>query len=411
MKAGYRRLSSKLFFSAFIIVIYILGQAVPIPWIQSQEIKRAAGNDVFLLIQSIIGADRERTSVFALGLMPWMTASIIVQLSGLARREKGRISGESVQRKIRFLTLLFAVANAYIRSEAMEYDSFIYGSFMMTRAAVILTMIAGSFVVLWMAEQNSVKGIGGVVLIILVNILRNAGRIVSGVIFDFMSGKLSETDDIKMIISIIVIGLVGIIVMVIFENSEIRLPVQRVMINSEMAADNYIAIKLNPAGTQPIMYVMAFYLLPYYCMQILDGLLPGNRTVHYIAENIDLSRPLGLALYMVVFVFIAVSLAYVQISPADIAEQMEQKGDCITGIRPGKETERCLKRVVMNHSLLSTVIVGVLIGIPMMLRILWNAASEIFMLPMFFMIITGIMQNIFIEMRVIKKLDHYGPVL
>lgn len=412
LKKKYLRLRSKMTFSCFVIVLYILGQAVPIPWIQRQRISGNDGSNMVLVLLSILGNDRERTSIFALGLMPWMTASIIIQLSSLSlNREKNRISAGSIQKKIRILTCIFAIINAFIRSETLEYNLYINDSVVLTKIVVICTMTAGSFLVLWLAEQNSVKGIGGAALIILVNIVRNISQIISGNILGFWSGTLSGNGDIDKMIILLIIGFLGIMIMVIFEASEIRLPVQRVMIDSEMATDSYIAIKMNPAGTQPMMYVMAFYFLPYLLFQLLSVVFPDNHVIQNIAENIDLNRPVGLALYIGMFVFLTIALAYIQINPSDMASQMEEKGDCVVGFYPGKETEYYLKNVVISHSIISAAVLSIFIGGPMLLRFRWNVDPRMFMIPMTLMIMTGIMRNIFIEIDAVKKLDNYQEVL
>ncbi|MCD8133967.1 MAG: accessory Sec system protein translocase subunit SecY2 [Clostridiales bacterium] len=407
----YQRLHGKLLYSAILLVVYILGKNIPIPWVGVAVDDAVSDGAVSSLMQFIIGNSRDQISVFALGLTPWMTASIIIQLSTLSQRGAGsRGSSAAIQKTIRYLALVFAAAYAWVRSATMDLVPFYGDSLALSRLAVILTMMAGSFAVLWLGEQNCLRGIGGLTLIILIDIIRNFTRIFSSAVSDIRTAEEGAGSPAAFLL-IILIAVAGIMVMILFENSEIRLPVQRVMIDSEMEGDNYIAIKLNPAGTQPMMYVMAFYLVPYYLFYVLAMLFPESARIGFLSENMTINHPFGAVVYLAMFIFITISLAYVQINPSDLSEQMRQRGDCIVGLAPGRDTERCLNRIVRRHGILSAVVQSFFIGIPMVLCIVWSSESNLFMLPMLLMIIAGIMQNISIEIRVIHRLDHYNPVL
>lgn len=399
-------------YTACIIAVYILGKNIPIPGVVRQVSVLSAESDLMAVVQLVLGSGNEQAAIFALDLTPWMTASIIIQLSSLAAvRNNSRTSAISMQRSIRWLTLIFAVINAFIRSSSMEFEPGICENMFLTRCMVILTMAAGAFAVLWLAEQNKEKGIGGVVCIILVNIIRNIIQITGNALTDIWQGNQPGGNGPMAVGLILILTLGGMIAMIILENGEVRLPVQRVLIDSEMDRDNYFAIKTNPAGMQAMMYVMAFYLVPYYLVHILQLLWPENRMLISVAGVFDLYHPIGLVIYVLMYILIAVALACVQISPSDIADQMKQKGDCIMGIRPGNDTEAYLERIVLHNSIISALILGSFIGVSMSLRVILNLNSDIVMLPVLMMILSGIMQNILAEVRTMQVLDHYVPVL
>ncbi|MCD8379749.1 MAG: hypothetical protein LUC95_05435 [Lachnospiraceae bacterium] len=406
------RLRRKLIYTVFVIGIYILGKNIPLPGVVRQTNILSAENNLMSMIELVLGSDSEQTSIFALDLAPWMTASIIVQLSSMAGgRNNARTSSIAIQRRTRWMALFFAVVNACIRSSSMELASGIFENAFLTRAMVILVMVTGAFVVLWLAEQNKEKGLGGVICIILVNILRNLVQIIGETLVDIRQGQYDSAQGLLVLGLIVLFAVGGMVAMVILENGEIHLAVQRVLIDSEMEKENYFAMKANPAGMQAMMYVMAFYLVPYYIICILQMIWPENAMISSVAGGFNLYHPLGLALYVFMYLLIAVSLAYVQISPSDIAQQMEEKGDCIVGVRPGHDTEICLKRIVLHYALISALILGSIMGAAMSLRVAFSLDSDIVMLPVLIMILSGIMQNILSEVRTMKVLDQYKPLL
>ncbi len=398
------RLLNKIKYTALILAVYMLGKCIPIPLIE----KETAGLDMgmgFLMSNS-------RQSIFALDLAPWMSASIIMQMGSLASDRRGeRTSAISMQRSTRLLALLFACLSAVMLSITLVVRPGTFHSLTAERMAVSIILVAGAFLTMWLAEQNKEKGIGGMVVFIFLNICTNTARI----IYDLAVSQTGETGvwymTVVPLICIVLAGIFGLLIFYRLEHREIRFPVQRVMIDSTMERQNYLAIKANPAGAQALMYVMAFYMLPYYLMMLLSAVFPDNSVISYLSECISLYRPFGVLLYVSLYIVVSVGLAYVQINPADIAEQMQKKGDCIKGLTPGIETRQTIRKAVLHSALSSALIVGALLGISLGLRILFPRIGDAAMLPVYAMILTGISQMIIAEIRTVYALDHYEAVL
>ena len=395
-KKQNRRLRKKLYCTICLVMVYLLGQNIPIPGTHSAAVSEEAAG-LFEFIQSALGSGGEDTTLFSLGLMPYMSASILMSFYRKSKKsEKNKDANVFIQRRTKLLALCFAVFQAVIRASGTEAGG---GFLEKSYIAVILT--AGTFQILWLTEQNSQYGIGGMSAFILVNILRNAAKKLTGSGGGLSAGELWI---IPMLAAVVILT-------VAFEYGEIRIPVQKVLIHSDMAEESFMAVKMNPAGTQPAMYVMSFYLLPYYMVKGLELLYPGNRILSYLYENMDYTRPVGLAVFLCLFCLVTVGLAFLYIDPKEIAGQMQKSGDCIPGVRPGGETESCLRRTVLFCAFTSAAAMGICIGLPFFVQAVGGRSNGLYSMPMTLMILSGIILNIREEGSAVRDLDSYAPFL
>ena len=397
---------------AFIVVIvYILGQNIMVPYVRVDEAEPLANQTFVQMLQTINGNSRQAVSVFSLGIMPYMMASILLMLKNLGKSDKKRISVISPKKQAKILTLFICMVMAFLQTAEFEYTQFLFGSAVVSRLFAMLVLVAGVFGIIWLTEVNTGDGIGGMSLIIIVNIMKNIFRNVFIIWSGFDNGLYGSRKDICQIAVLVLIGLISMIMLMLFEKAEFRIPVQKVMIYNEMSEDNYMAFKLNPVGMQPMMYVMAFYIIPFYLFNILISLFPGRRFLVLLAEGVQLDHFTGLALYLILYFLLALALAMVELSPSDLAEEMQKSGDCIIGLRPGRETQDYFKTVVLRLTVFSCIVLGGLIALPMLLRIIWGLPQEMTMIPMSLMFIGGISRNISLEIKTVSRLDSYQEVL
>ena len=406
-----RRLKKKITTAFVVIIVYILGQNLMLPYVRINDIEPLSGQTFVQMVQTINGSGRQAVSVFALGIMPYMMASILFMLKNLGGSKRKRVSTISVKKQTKILTLFICIVMAFLRTSDYEYTELLQGSLLLTRLFTMVVLIAGAFVIIWLVDVNTGEGIGGMSLIIIVNILKNISRSVLEVWSGFETGIYGGREDVFKIAVLLGIGLISMIILVLFEESEFRIPIQKVMIYNDMSEDNYMAFKLDPIGMQPMMYVMAFYIIPYLLLMILAGLYPDRKIFILLAESVQLDHFTGIAFYLILYFLLTLALTSVEISASDLAEQMQKGGDCIIGLRPGRETQDYIKKVVFSLTVFSTVILGTLLAVPMILRIIWGLPQEMTMLPMSLMFVGGISRNIVREIRVVSRLDSYQEVL
>ncbi len=406
-----RRLKKKLATSVAIIFIYILGQNILLPYVQADIGEIQPNQAFFQMLQAVYGSNRLSMSVFSLGIMPYMMASILLMLKNLGNSDKKHIPLIPIKKQIKILTLLICIIMSFLRTQHYAYTTSFFNNSILTRIFTMTVLITGAFTIVWLADMNTGKGLGGMVIIIIVNILKTIVGNILEVIEGFQTGIYGSKEDICRILVLVLIGVVSMITILFLEESELRIPIQKVMIYNEMSRDNYMAVKLDPIGIQPMMYVMAFYVIPYFVFNILAASFPDKKVFLVLAEKVQLNNLTGISIFLLIFFLLTVALAMVEISPSDIAEQMQKSGDCIIGLRPGRETQEYIRSVVLTLSICSAVILGILIGIPMVLRVLWNLPQELVMIPMSLMFMGGITRNVFLEARVVERIEDYQEVL
>lgn len=397
-KNNHPILVQKILFTAIIIVVYLLGRSLPLFGVDI-SVGRIEDIDVQVLLLQSISGDRYENSILSLGIFPYMIATLVMQIliSTLSADTKSRISSITLNRLSLNVMLIVAVIQAFYKVNQLTFRQTDYSP-TLVKAVVIVQMIAGAFVILWLADRNGKYGIGGQTTLIYVNIL------------DSLTSALSGNPIQKMIIPII-ISIVIMVVVIIMENAEKRLPVQRISIHSIYADKNYMAIKLNPIGVMPVMFSSAMFMLLQMLAAFLKMLFPENSVIIWIQDNMVLTELFGIFVYIVGIFILTIAMAFVFISPKDLTEQFLKSGDSIINLHAGTDTRRYLRKQVLMMSLISSTVMGVCILIPMLLEYYDLISPSLAVLPSSAMMLTGIFYNLYQEVIVVRNYDEYKPFI
>ena len=391
-------LKYKLLYTALVLLIYLLGKNLPLYGIDLSAYANQTLDTATLLIQAISG-DVYRRSVFALGISPYMMASILVQMVVAFRSAdaKARISPKKKNYIMLELTLIFALFQAVLQVRNLSFA--VTGQrLMLAQAVSVVEMIAGAMIILWLSEQNKKYGVGGQTALIFVNILE-------GIVAILTKGSM-ESLVIPLLISLIVI-----MIMVILENAEKRIPVQRISIHNIYADKNYLAIKLNPIGVMPVMFSTAFFMLPQLLVTGLAWLFPGQETIIWWQENLVLTKPLGVIVYIVILYALTIGFSRVFLNPTETTEQFLKSGDSLAGIHAGRDTKRYLSRNITKISLFSATALSLCLSVPMVMQLNGYMDNSLSALPTSIMMLTGIWSNLYREVLSIRDMDAYEPFI
>ena len=391
-------LKYKLLYTALVLFIYLLGKNLPLYGIDLSAYANQTLDTATLLIQAISG-DVYRRSVFALGISPYMMASILVQMVVAFRSAdaKARISPKKKNYIMLELTLIFALFQAVLQVRNLSFA--VTGQrLMLAQAVSVVEMIAGAMIILWLSEQNKKYGVGGQTALIFVNILE-------GIVAILTKGSM-ESLVIPLLISLIVIML-----MVILENAEKRIPVQRISIHNIYADKNYLAIKLNPIGVMPVMFSTAFFMLPQLLVTGLAWLFPGQETIIWWQENLILTKPLGVIVYIVILYALTIGFSRVFLNPTETTEQFLKSGDSLAGIHAGRDTKRYLSSNITRISLFSATALSLCLSVPMVMQLNGYMDNSLSALPTSIMMLTGIWSNLYREVLSIRDMDAYEPFI
>lgn len=394
-----KTLFQKLIFTFIIMAIYLAGRELPLYGVDLVAYETFRGHTDDLIMQTI-GGDRYKTSILALGISPFMFSMLFVQVAVAFKSadSKAYTSPKKITQATLALMLIWATVQAYFTTGSTLY---IYqGGIELILARFIsgLQMVTGAFLILWLATRNGKYGVGGQTILIYVNILDSVVRTV----------KSRDFEEIKIIG---VVGLVALFFTIIFENSEYRIPMQRISIHNIYSDKNYIPIKLNPIGMMPVMFSSAFFMLPVYITIGLSTLFPQDKKLEWAVQNMDTTHPLGIGVYVIVLYAITIIFSFVFISPKNLAENLQKAGDSITGLRAGKRTRRYIGVRVFFVSLFSATFMSLFIGLPLVLQLKGYVPQEVMSLSSIMIAMASINCNLYREFRAVKDYDAYIPFL
>lgn len=400
-KQGKKReqiLKYKLIYTILILLVYLLGKNLPLYKIDISAYLHKTVDAESLLLQTISG-DINQCSLFALGILPYMIGTMIVQIALVFRSKevRSKISHAKIQRVSLVVMLIFAIVQASIKVQDLQFQ--VTGDeLLLAKGISVLEMVTGAMIIMWMISGNKRYGIGGQTAIVYVNII-------DGILLT-LKGHSVEELMIPLCIAIVVMFIV-----IIMENTELRIPVQRISIHNIYADKNYFAIKLNPIGIMPAMFSMAFFMLPQLLIALFIWIFPENSNLLWCQDNMSLDRPFGIAVYILILYTLTIGFSRVFVNPGDITEQFLKSGDSIQNIHAGKDTKRYLSRTINRLSLLSATVMSICLGIPMVLQLTGGVESSLVTFPSSIMMLTGMFCNLYREVMAIKDLEAYEPFI
>jgi preprotein translocase subunit SecY len=356
-------LRRRILFTLALFVVYRLGEHMPTPGVNAKALAGAfqsQANTLFGLYDMFVGGAFSRATVFALGIMPYISASIILQLLGavVPYFEKLRKEGEEGQKKItqwtRYGTVLISVVQSYAYSIFLVNLGASQGLTVVPDPgfsfyfSTIVTQTAGTILVMWLGEKITEFGIGnGISLIIFVNILGGVPNRTMQAIDSFRAGNLG----LVQALTIMVLMVAVIAAVIVMTQATRKIPVQyaKRMVGRKMygGQSTHIPLRVNTAGVIPIIFASSIMILP----TTVAGFFPPDHPVAAIAQWFNPMGFLYNSLYAIIIVFFTYFYTAVVLNPNDLAENMRKYGGFIPGIRPGRHTAQYIDRVLSRITL------------------------------------------------------------
>ena len=390
-------LKYKLAYSGIILFVYLIGKNIPLYALDFSAYREAYFNVEELLLQSISG-DAFRSSVFALGIFPSMISGFIVQIFMAIRGlfTKSGISPGKSRRMTVAVTLGIALFQAFTQVREIKFTASAQ-ELPLVQAIAAAEMVTGAILIMWMSDRNSRFGVSGRMVFITVNILER----ITGILFRQTLDRLAVP---------LMISAVMMFIMLIMENTEKRIPVQRISIHNIYADKNYMAIKLNPAGMMPMMFATAVFMLPKLIVSLLISFYPHHQGILWWQENLSLTKPFGILIYIVCEYLLTILFAMLMLNPKDISERFLKSGDSIVDLHAGRDTRRYLRGVVWRLSLIGATVMGGCIVTPMLLQAYGGMDSTLAALPTSMMMLIGFSCNMYRECVTYRNYDSCRPL-
>lgn len=357
----------RLFFTFLMLIVVRLGSELPTPGVDPTYIQNffaSQTGDAFNFFDAFTGGSFTQMSVFALSITPYITSSIIVQLLTIAipKLEELQKEGEEGRKKMTAITRYLTVALALIESAAMAIgfgrQALLVEFNFVNAAVVIMTLTAGSTLLMWIGERITEKGVGnGISIVLLINILSRIPQDFVTLYSQFMSGKSLANAALAAVI-ILLILLVVIVFVIILQDAVRKIPVQysqKVVGRKTIGGQSTnIPLKVNTAGVIPVIFASSLMQFPIVIASFLgkgDGDGIGSEILRGLNSNnwcdpSNLQYSWGLIVYILLTVFFAYFYTSITFNPMEIANNMKKSGGFILGIRPGKPTVEYLTKIL-----------------------------------------------------------------
>ena len=386
-------LRNKLMFTLAIVAIYRLGSFIPAPFVNYGNVQQClnTGNTstsgIYELVNLFSGGALLQLSIFALGIMPYITASIITQLLRVVipRFETLHKEGQAGQAKLTQYTRYLTIGLGLLQSTtliAVARQGALFGSNCTVPvfsdnswwaiSLMVITMTAGTGVIMWLAEMVTDRGIGnGMSLLIFASVA--AG-------FPASLGQIAQERNIETLLAVIAVGVVIVLLVILVEQSQRRIPVQyaKRMVGKRTYGGQatYLPIKVNQAGVVPVIFASSLLYLPGLIAQFNGPDTAGKVPDWVIWINNNLTQG-DQPLYMVMYFLMIIAFTYFYVSitfnPEEVSENMKSYGGFIPGIRAGRPTTEYLEYVLSRITLPGAIYLGLVALIPLVALTLLNA--------------------------------------
>ena len=370
-------LRKRILFTLFVLLIFKIGTSITVPGTSS--LTKDLG---FLdLWNAMSGGALESFSIFALGVGPYINASIITQLMQMdiiPYFSDLKNQGATGRRKINEITRYLGIAIAFVQGYVFSFA--IYGqtggALEYLRIAVILT--AGTSLLLWLGDQVTSKGVGnGVSLIIMAGIIANMPNMFIQVFKNFVSFNSWQTTVIGLLLYLlfILVYLIIIVGVIFIDKAERRLPIQ--YSNRTTSAYNkeqtYIPIRLNSAGVMPVIFASVLISIP----ATIANFVKKEAFTTFVNNYLTYTKPVGFILYVLLIFLFAYFYTFMQINPKELSSDLKKNGGYMPGIKPGKDTEKYITKVLSRLTIVGAFFLVVLAAIPILCRLIPNMPANI----------------------------------
>ena len=390
-----KEIRSRIIYTLLMLVVVRIGTQLPVPGVNGSYFSEwFSGNSgsAFGFFDAITGGSFEKMSVFALNITPYITSSIIIQLLTIAipKLEELQKDGEEGRKKMTAITRYLTVALALMESLAMAIGFGRSGLLIKFNAlnviTAVVTLTAGSTVIMWIGERITENGVGnGISIVLTINIISRIPQDLTLLFEQFVKGKEIAFQVLNLAIIIAIIIIVTVLT-VALQGAERRIPVQysrKVQGRKQVGGQtSHIPLKVNTAGVIPIIFAQSLFMFPLIIMQLL-GKSGGNGVGGTILKMLnqsnwcDFNEPIysiGLIVYIALVIAFAYFYTSITFNPLEIADNMKKQGGFIPGIRPGKPTSEYLTKILNYIIFIGAVGLVIVAVIPIFFEGAFNAS-------------------------------------
>ncbi|WP_416143839.1 preprotein translocase subunit SecY [Planococcus koreensis] len=368
---------NKIIFTLLMLIIFRIGTFIPVPNVDANVLQATDQAGLIGFLNTFGGGALANFSILAMGIMPYITASIIVQLLQMdvvPKFAEWAKQGEVGRRKLAQFTRYFTIVLAFIQAIGMSYGfNQIYGGSLIqddsiaTYAVIAIVLTGGTAFLLWLGEQITAKGVGnGISIIIFAGIVAAIPGAVNQLYAQQIEGAGSQLAINIALLFLLALAVVAVTVLVIYVQQALRkIPIQyakRVAGRGQTtsAQQTHLPLKVNAAGVIPVIFAVAFIITP----QTIASFFGANAVTDAIQNTFDYTRPVGMIIYVALIVAFTYFYAFIQVNPENVSDNLKKQGAYIPGIRPGKNTQDYLTSVLYRLTFVGAIFLSVIAVMP-----------------------------------------------
>ena len=367
---------SKIFYTLLVLIVFRLGTFIPVPNVDATALQQT-DNNLIGLLNVFGGGALANFSILAMGIMPYITASIIVQLLQMdvvPKFTEWAKQGDVGRRKLAQFTRYFTIILAFIQAIAMSFGfNQMYGGTLIkdegvsTYVVIAIVLTAGTAFLLWLGEQITAKGVGnGISILIFAGIVAAIPNAVNQ-LYATQIQDAGEQLFIKLaIMALLLVLVIAITIGIIYFQEALRkIPIQyakRVTGRGQTTAgqQTHLPLKLNAAGVIPVIFASAFFITP----QSIATFFGTNSVTTTITNVFDYTKPIGMVFYLILIIAFTYFYAFIQVNPENIADNLKKQGAYIPGIRPGQNTQNYLTSTLYRLTFVGAIFLSTVAVMP-----------------------------------------------
>ena len=373
-----RDIRNKIIFTLLMLIVFRIGTFIPVPNVDAQVLQATDQFSLIGFLNTFGGGALANFSILAMGIMPYITASIIVQLLQMdvvPKFTEWAKQGEVGRRKLAQFTRYFTIVLAFIQAMAMSYGfNRMYGGSLIkedgfsTYVVIAIVLTGGTAFLLWLSEQITAKGVGnGISIIIFAGIVAAIPSAANQIYAQQLDGAGDDLFIRIGIMALLVLAIIAVTVGVIYVQQALRkIPIQYAKRVAGRGAtggqQTHLPLKVNAAGVIPVIFAVAFIITP----QTLSTFFGQNNVTDFIQNTFDYSKPVGMLIYVALIIAFTYFYAFIQVNPENVADNLKKQGAYIPGIRPGKNTQDYLTTVLYRLTFVGAIFLSLVSIMPIL---------------------------------------------
>lgn len=380
----------RILFTLFVLVVYRLGAWITVPGVNAAALQSLSSTGLASILNTFSGGGLENYSLFAMGVSPYITAQIVVQLLQMdivPKFVEWSKQGEVGRRKLNQATRWLTIALGFIQSigitagfNALSSIKLVNNPGVTTYLTIGLILTAGTMFATWMGDMITERGLGnGVSVLIFAGIIAQMPTGIKQLWDDQIVGESGQA--LWAGIGFITLVLVALLIIVAFvtwvQQAERRLPIQYTRRTTVSPANSYLPLKINVSGVIPVIFAGSFISTPQTILMAFQQSHSGDTWYQVMTSIFNLQSGPGITLYIVLIVAFTFFYAFVQVNPEKLAENLQKQGSYIAGVRPGKGTQTFVSNLLMRLSTVGSLFLGLISLIPLVASNVWNLSQSI----------------------------------